>query len=204
LANETNESEESINDYMARLMERVSGSDTPYHPQSQEQSEPPSPETHPEASPETHPEASPSGPANVPPARPGFREPVELTARAEAPEKHVDMSAMRQLANASAKTAIDKHTQGQMSSNKRSKLLVVVISLLVGGMLMWMGLEFGAAKLTYYAALVSFLVALLWGIEYAIITGKMIVNRSGHLDWQPPDDLPHQSSEDIEAKPEDD
>ncbi|MEE9603889.1 MAG: hypothetical protein V3V75_11325 [Thermoguttaceae bacterium] len=190
-AGQRDKDEESVEEYMARLMQRISGVTAPRQPRPPERSEIPS-------------VASPKDQADFPAVKPRRRKPVDLSPRAEAPEKHADMLAMRQLANVSAKTAIDRHTRRQMTSTKRGKLLVAVVSLLVGVMLAWMWWEFGLAKLTYYAALVSFLVALLWGTEYAIITGKMIINRSGHLDRKPPDDPPRQSSDNSEAKPEDD
>ena len=66
-----------------------------------------------------------------------------------------------------------------------SKLLVAAVALVAGAALLWMWSEFGARQMTFYAALVALLVAIYWGVEYALLTGRFIISKSGHIDWNP-------------------
>jgi hypothetical protein len=173
--------EESIDDYMAQLMARVrGGSKGPEiaggRPMaSRVQPPPPAPVAHSAAKGNDGPRTLPSAPAS--------REPLELSPRAAAPEKQLGFSAMRELANFSARHAITHHTRRQMRLGNRIKLLICLAGLIAGGSLLWLWSLPSGADLTFYAALVSFLVALWWGIQYAIVTGRLIVGKFGHLDW---------------------
>ncbi len=66
------------------------------------------------------------------------------------------------------------------------KLTVTFVALVAGVGLFWMWKEFGACKLTLYGSLVAIVVAIFWGMEYALLSGRLIVNKSGHLniDWK--------------------
>ena len=79
----------------------------------------------------------------------------------------------------SAHTAIDRHARRQMVSAKRSNLLVAIAGLVVGGALLWMWWAMKTGDLTFYSAMVSSLVALFWGVRYAVLTGRLIVSKSG-------------------------
>lgn len=158
--------DESVDAYMARLLQRVRG-------------EAPSPPPEPESPPVPAEEPAPAPVlARIKPATP-----VSLAPRAVAPEKTVDLAAMRQLANYSAQVALGQHAQGQMARERRLKLAVVGVSLLTGGLLLSAWWFRSAPMVTLHAANVSFLIALIWGVQYAILTGHMIVNRAGHLRW---------------------
>ena len=61
------------------------------------------------------------------------------------------------------------------------KLTVTLVSLAAGVGMLWMWKQFGACKLTLYASLVAIVVAIFWGLEYALLNGRLIVGKSGHF-----------------------
>jgi hypothetical protein len=81
----------------------------------------------------------------------------------------------------SARNAIQQHTRRTLVRAMYSKLTVTSVALVAGVGLFWTWKEFGACKLTFYSSLVAIIVAAFWGLEYAHLTGRMIVNKSGHL-----------------------
>jgi hypothetical protein len=117
-----------------------------------------------------------------PPAAPQ-RERVELLPRTAAPKKHIDLSALRELANLSAHSAISQHARRVLIRTIRSKLTVAAVALFSGGALWWMWNFCGAGKMTFYSALLALLVTIYWGVEYALLTGRLIIRKSGHIDW---------------------
>jgi hypothetical protein len=173
--------EESIDDYMSRLMERVRGGTGRTE----------SPARRPQ---NTTPQAAPEAPRAVEvkaaetstpvPVTPRPPEPVERAPRKAAPEKEVGLSAMRELANLSAKNAISQHARRQMIVSTRDKLLVAVAGLVVGAVMLWFWGRPLAAPLTFYSAIASFIVALFWGMQYAVMTGHLIVDKPGHVAWK--------------------
>ena len=179
--------EESIDDYMSRLMERIHATtDAPEQGDQPQVSRPPRP-AEPASQADSEADSEVSQPDEPTPSRraiPRRRKPVDLSPRAVAPEKLGGLSAMRELANMSAHTAIDRHARRQMVSAKRSNLLVAIAGLVVGGALLWMWWAMKTGDLTFYSAMVSSLVALFWGVRYAVLTGRLIVSKSGRLDWK--------------------
>lgn len=175
--------QESIDDYMARLMERVqAGTGQGGAKQSPTHSEGcdaalACPST--QAAGDGDPSAAESSAASP------RRGAAELAPRAVAPEKLGGLEAMRELANLSAHSAIGRHTRRQVIRSRRAKLAVTGVSLAVGAGLGWMWWAHGAGEVTLYSALASLLVALFWGIQYAVLTGRLALSRSGHLDWNP-------------------
>jgi hypothetical protein len=109
------------------------------------------------------------------------REPVEISPRAVAPENHVNLSAFRDLANLSAAHALGRHDFNRRLRETRSKLIVCTVSLIVGCLLFWHSHAHSANRLTFIASVLSFLIALIWGLQYAVLTGSLIVNRSGQI-----------------------
>ena len=168
--------DESVDAYMARLLQRVRG-ETP------SPATPPQPERPPVSAVETpalEADEVRSQPvmAHIKPATP-----VSLAPRAVAPEKSADLTAMRQLANYSAQVALGTHAQGQMAREGRMKLAVVGVSLAAGLWLLWAWWFRSAPNVILHAANLSFLIALIWGVQYAILTGRMIINRAGRFRW---------------------
>jgi len=159
--------EESIDQYMARLLERMrnpaSSSQGPAAPpQTQEAGrvEVPNAETPPEGD---------SLPAE---------EPLRaLTPRAVAPERTIDLSAMRELANFSASAAIERHTRGRLVRASGGKFLVAVVGAVCGGLLLWRAVSLNGSPLTLFSAAASFIIALYWSLQYLILTGKIIAIR---------------------------
>ena len=169
--------EESIDDYMAKLLQRVRGTTgEPLEPQTDE----PGP-------------AEYAGPS---PARPGWEsgfgtpsatgdKPMAKPRRTAAPEASADLSVLREVANVAAHAAISRHGRRTILRLSTAKLIVALLALVAGGGLIWMWWFFRTSDLTFYAGLVGLLIALFWGVQYAVLTGKLIVGRSGHLEWKP-------------------
>ncbi len=168
--------EESIDSYMSRLMERVRPEASPvaaaYVPPSPKPAVPEQPASPPTA--ET--------PAAELSQQIKYREPIELPPRTAAPEKRIDLSALRELANLAAKSAINRHSRQLLISTMYSKLAVMLTALAAGAVLLLMWKRFGAWHMTFYSALAALLVALYWGVEYAILSGRLVISKTGHID----------------------
>ena len=165
--------EESIDDYMTQLLQRVRASATSASavatapPRAVEPVRAPQPEEK----------------DLVSSATSKRREPAQMLPRAAARESLGDLSAMRAVANVSAQSALNRHSRRQMGLSTRVKLILTLLSLFVSGLLLarwWMA---GGNTIMFYSALTCFVVALFWGIQFAVLTGRMIVNKSGNLDW---------------------
>ena len=177
--------EESIDDYMARLMQRVRGTGGLTEPSAFRG---PSPAASPAPEPPRAAEKNPvqEKPIETPVETPIFtprprREEVDAGPRAVAPERHSGLSAMRELANLSAQNALSNHARRQMIVSIRTKLVTMGMGLLAGGALLWLWRRPGANVMTLYAAAASFVVALVWGIQYAAMTGRLIVGKAGGM-----------------------
>ena len=165
---------ESIDDYMGRLLERVrqttgderqSTTSVPYKPKPVR----PKPTEH---AAESGDRTSPDSESEPAEPKPGKMEP-----RAVAPERSVDMSAMRELANFSAHTAINSHARRMLSSAALNRLSVAVTGLAAGGVSMWLWWAKASNNLPLYVAMVGFTVAAIWGVRYAALTGYLIVRK---------------------------
>ena len=180
--------EESINDYMARLMERVRATSggvesSAYGGQSLAASPAPEPPRAVEEKPiEENPIEAPAA-APAPTLR-SRREDADAGPRAVAPERQAGLAAMRELANLSAHNALSKHARRQMILTIRTKLLTMGLGLAAGGAMVWLWRQPGANVLTIYGAAASFVVALVWGIEYAVMSGRLIVGKAGKMEWK--------------------
>jgi hypothetical protein len=186
--------EESIDEYMARLLERVragtAGSTTA------------------EGSIEIPAETESGGPA-PPEASEGVEpaavsadrgSPLPIAPRVAAPEDSASIRAMRELANLSAWTAIDRHVRRRLLRSSGAKLFGVLLTLLCSGAMIWMWLYVGAGDLTLYSGLLGLAVALFWGAQYLILTGRLIFRRALRTQWKrckratdlppPPDEKP--------------
>jgi hypothetical protein len=105
------------------------------------------------------------------------QEPLELSPRTVAPEKHSDFSAMRELANFSARGALRRHERRRLSTVTNAKLLVMVVALTVGGSLVWLRRMPTTNGTAYYSAAAAFLVALLWGAQYLVLTLRLLYGK---------------------------
>jgi len=165
---------ESIDDYMARLLERVRSATGG---KGQAHGQPGTPGAGESSSAEPAAPVAPSGWRRM-------RKPPERGA-GTAPEKVVGLSAMRELAAQAARAAIDTHARRQTIRARRTKALVALTGLVVGGVLLWMWQQGMAANAAYYGGLASLLVTVVWGIQYAVLSGRLIVNRFGSLEVRP-------------------
>lgn len=100
------------------------------------------------------------------------------------PEDWSHLAAMRELANLSARNALDRHGQNMLRRAIRGKLAVMVLAFLAGSTLLVLWWRFGGDEFAYRAGLLCYLVAIIWAIQYAILTGRLMVSRSGHLGWR--------------------
>ncbi|MEN6458300.1 MAG: FHA domain-containing protein [Thermoguttaceae bacterium] len=172
--------EESVDAYMSRLMQRVRSSENSGEP----------------ASSVSEPAPAPAEPPIQVSQR---REPVTVLPRAAAPETHVDLSAMRKLANLSAQNNLRRHARRVLVSEMYSRLVASVIALVTGVGLFIIWKRFAAWEAAYYASLVALLVAIYTGLRYAMVTGRLIVNKSGHVDWNSEQEAMPASAEDTAA-----
>ena len=167
--------EESVDDYMRRLLARVksTGKDedraaTPRVLQPKRTAEAPKQASITEAE---------SSTPKMPAIGPERCEPVELSPRAVAPENDVNLAAMRELANLSARTAIDSHAKNLMSRSVGGKLMVSIVGLVVGANLTWLWWVKGTEKTALLAAATSLVVGVGWGAQYLVLSGQMILSR---------------------------
>ena len=101
--------------------------------------------------------------------------------RAVAPEKQVDLKAMRQLANQSATCALQKHDSKQLSDVARGKLAVMIVSLVIAGSLLGLsGVPGVSPSLTMCGAAASFAIAALWGANYLSLKARLTKERRAH------------------------
>jgi len=170
------EDEESIDAYMAQLMQRIRATSASVHA-----------ESHPAQKAETPDGVErevPPAPAPAPPELPTpAAKPIERTGHGEAAEKNIDLTALRELANLSAQSAISRYARRSLIRSMRSKLLVTGVALASGALLLWFWKTSCVRDVTLGAALVAWLAALYWGMQYALLTGRLIISKSGGIDW---------------------
>jgi len=167
--------EESVDDYMVRLMERIRStqgelSNTGNKPYTPASSRPDS------ASLLMEPTPPPQKPTAL--TWPKLRENVELSTHTVAPEKHVDLTALRDLANYSAQSALGKHARRQMIHIMYSKLSVALLGGFAGMGLLWTWQRWFPSALTLFSAMMSFAVAVIWGVQYVLLTIQLLINGS--------------------------
>jgi epidermal growth factor receptor substrate 15 len=159
------EDDESINEYMARLMQRVrTVAQEPVAPGPRRESERPV--------------------ASEPEAPPRQQEPVDRSPRRSTPEDAGRLSAMRELASASAHSAIDLHARTKHRESVREKLLFTVTALVCGVGLIGAWARFGASNVSYYVGLISLLAGVVWAMRYAVLSGWIKVGQYGGLNWR--------------------
>lgn len=125
-----------------------------------------------------------------------------MSPRAVAPEKTMDLSAMRALANSSAQSAIDRYSQQKTVSAIRAKLLVTILGLAVGSFTAWMWWAKDAPRGILYAAVAAFAVAGLWAVQYLVMAGALMVRRSRGRRQIPRGEAPHSIVRDPAGTPQ--
>ena len=124
------------------------------------------------------------------PERARRRGTAEWVPRAVAPERGVNLEAMRDLANLSAHSALEHHQRRKTWAAVWAKFLATVFSLLLGCGMLWLWGGNPEHDVALYAAGVCFAVAALWGVQYLLLAGKLILRtigfgRSGALPLSP-------------------
>ncbi len=185
---ESEEDEESIEDYMKRLMARMRGDSEPITPGIAKKSEPVTPPPQPTAhavarDPSTvRPPARKTEVASSTERRTGVGaattaafNPDEYVPKALAPEKSRNMAAMRELANNSARSAIQVSTRRRYSTAIALKLVIATIGFIVGCVLIL--LNGFNVNIGLIATVASFLVAIIWGIDAASTIKPMLTDK---------------------------
>lgn len=146
----THSDEESVEQYMARLLERMRG------PSTKPATEDESAEMEPSTPVEPVALAEESQPAHAP-----ITDIEELRSKVAAPERTSDIAAMRALANQSARHAIGVHTASKLRRSARTRTVIALLGAAVGIYLLldapgWKSLQFASGCL-------AAVIALYWG-----------------------------------------
>jgi hypothetical protein len=165
-AHPAGDEDESIQAYMARLLQRVGASPEAIERESQRPSPPSSVPT------ADVPQAEPV--AAVPASAPQHKPLKQLAARTVAPEKMVPLSAMRDLANLQAESAISRYVRSKARRTEASKMAVTIIAALSGAMLLLFWRQTGI-PLTLLAAAASLVVAL-WGAQHVLKSRRQTIH----------------------------
>jgi len=161
------EKDESIDDYMARLLQRVS--------------------TKPAADASAY---RPTGPAPVAPLPAAKTAAIQNAAAVEkpqlltklparpgvAPERAADMTAMRELAHMHTRSLLDIHFRRHFFRASVGQMAVVVAALCAG---VAFTLLSTAVPIALYLGLIGFAVAIVWGAQYAIALWHLAAVRHG-------------------------
>jgi hypothetical protein len=147
--------EDSIDDYMARLMERLGAKGAA----TQQPAAPEAPRR-PSTAPQREPEYAEPAPE---PAR-MLRDPSEMTPRAVAPESSSDLLAMRELAILNARAAIDLHERQTLMQRFFSKAFTSFVAAVATVLLIWFYLQ--GHQMALPLALLALAASVTWGWQY--------------------------------------
>jgi VIT1/CCC1 family predicted Fe2+/Mn2+ transporter len=106
----------------------------------------------------------------------------ELAPRTVAPEKNININAIRELANMSATSALNSHQQKKTAINSQAKLLVTLVSFTLGVALMIVWRLPHSSPYSPYWALAAFAVSAIWGVQFAKLFSQQLVERAARLD----------------------
>jgi hypothetical protein len=164
--------QESIDRYMERLLNRSASKTAAPSPK------PPQPvqnETHEPSVPRWSAPAASSATTTLDLEPVPQRKPLKP---ARTPERPCDLAAMRELANASAKAHLAQHARDERRSMLQTKLSVLVVSLVSAVFLLAISPR---GSTPWCGGIVSLLVAGFWGLQIAVITGKLTIDAQGGL-----------------------
>jgi len=188
----TEESDDAIGQYMAGLLDRVRqnaaelSGERPWVGE-----EAASPDLKPDEPGVRAPAvALPSGSGQVSPREPDQRPARPQAARVVVPETAANLAALRELANFSAKAALDRHSRRRLISLSTGKLVLALAALACGGLLIGSWWFLKPSDLALYGGAVGLLAALFWGLQHTVLTGRILVSRSGRLHSGPAKDKP--------------
>ncbi|MFI4875521.1 MAG: FHA domain-containing protein [Blastopirellula sp. JB062] len=144
----------SIEEYMSSLLNRMRGHDSQPVPASPAEADA-------SASPE------PAKPAE----EPKIFEPSEFVPSRKAPEQSSDLHALRDLANQSARSAIDVHTLKSWSNLCATKLIVAGVALTTSICLLIETNSF--VSFSFLGAAIGLIIAIFWGLQAAIVFNQV-------------------------------
>lgn len=101
--------------------------------------------------------------------------------RHQAPEKQIDLAALRELANLASQAAIDRYARAKVSRAQKGKLAVIITAVLCILGLLGISAFAPLGPLPKSAILINLIVILVYGLQYAILTGRLVVNSKGQL-----------------------
>lgn len=159
--------EDSIEEYMAQLLQRVRGSassEAAWAPREEEGTQ-------------RDDIAETRQPADVPPnaatEEPHDEESVEMLPRAAAPEKETGLAAMRSLANLSAQHALGMHTRKVLTKSVRVRMLLTILALVSSGFLLKMWSLFNVGGFALWGAILSLAAASYWGGHLLVLVVRL-------------------------------
>ncbi len=120
------------------------------------------------------PAASPSIRPATPPVE--QRPKLQKLERRSAPELSADLSRMRALANENARTVLDDHFRRKLYYMTIGKASVAVAALFAGLLLLWWSTH--GTPIAFYLSTISFAIAAIWMLQYAIAVGYLVRGRS--------------------------
>ncbi len=163
-ASEGEAEEDSIKAYMSQLLQRLK-SDTDSTPRERPQASQAAPASTPVSAPEpdTKPEEVSPEPSNEVQQEP----PCEMPPRRPAPDQSLNLEAMRDLANSSARQAINKHARKLAVAELGAKLALVATAATSTAYLAFYST--GGSAVVYASAAVTGAVALVWGRQVLLI-----------------------------------
>lgn len=179
--------DDSIEDYMSRLLRRVRGEGpppaVPYQFPAQAAAHPPS-----------EPSAASPPPAHVDAASPEAEAATPYRPRATAPELSTDLKAMRELANSACRTAIAKHQKHRGGREVLGQLVGVSLALLISGVAAGMAIALKSWP-AGFAALAGFVAVTYWTLR--VIVRALQIMRLSSLavgDAEPEDAAPQDAA----------
>ncbi len=175
--------EDDIDAYMADLMRRLGKS---HQPAPRQQTTEPSSRRHRSEEDETP--QTPAASEKSDAASDAHRRPLsELAPRAIAPEKQLDMDAMRELANQSTRSALDQHAWRSLWQSARSHLATTATMGAVGCGLLWLHFYWIANKLAYYSGLAALGFSVFPIVQYLWTARRLLTHRRSTCDDTSPE-----------------
>jgi hypothetical protein len=93
------------------------------------------------------------------------------------------LAAMRELASAAAASAITAHTRNRLRKIIRGKLFLSSVALVLGAGLIVAWFTWGLQTRSLCIGAAGLFLSLLWVVQWAVLSGRLIRTRSGHLSW---------------------
>jgi hypothetical protein len=175
-AHSADENEESIDDYMAQLMQRWGVNQNAPNASSAAKSakskatESADRKSQPQTEPGEEPgQTTPSAGAIEP-----RRAPSEITPRAVAAEKNIDLSTLRDIANLSAKNALGKHETGKARRDLWTKAFLSLLSMAIGVGLLLYWHAHQSEKLLLAGAGVTWVTGVFFGLQYMFVAFRLV------------------------------